>query len=272
MSHLDPDILPLVALGEQELTDDDRAHLAECAACASEVAELRHTAAVGRSSIVIDTLESPPDRVWNAIADELGVDPATLPAAASVSAPSPSPADPAVPTDAAQPAPPAVPQTRREAAQRASSSGAARRRPGGWTRALFALAATVALVVVVGGVWTITSLPTTVPIASAELLAFPAHPGAHGEAVVEERGDERVVVVSLDADPIPGTFREVWLISADATQIVSLGTLDSASGTFSIPADIDLAEFVLVDISAEPEDGAPEHSGDSIVRGELQSA
>ncbi|QPE03628.1 anti-sigma factor [Microbacterium schleiferi] len=255
MSHLDPDILPLVALGEQELTADDRAHLEECPVCAEEVDALKRTAVVGRSTIVIDALESPPPRVWDAIVDELGMSPGATASTADDATVSASEEAPA--------------QTRREHVAR-TRDRAPRRRAGGLTRGLLALAATVVLVVVVGGVWSLTSLPQTTPIASAELLAFPDHPGAHGEAVVEERGDERTVEVTLEAAPIPGTFREVWLISADATQIVSLGVLDSQTGTFPIPADIDLDEFVLVDVSAEPDDGPPEHSGDSIVRGELQ--
>lgn len=261
MSHLDPDVLPLVALGEHVLSDDQTAHLASCPTCSGEVEALRHTADIGRSSLLIDTLEAPPQRVWNAISGELGFDPSVVPDPSSPDSSSPV-TETSGGADASIAESVAIPHTPRDRT---------RARPRRWTRAVFALAATVALVVVVGGVWAVSSLPTTQPIASAELLAFPDHPGAHGEAVVEERGDERFVVVTLDAALIPGTFREVWLISADATRLVSLGTLDSESGTFPVPADVDLAEFVLVDISAEPDDGAPEHSGDSIVRGELQS-
>ncbi|WP_434970246.1 anti-sigma factor domain-containing protein [Microbacterium sp. bgisy207] len=277
MSHLDPDILPLVALGEQELTAADRAHLDECPQCSAEVDALRRTAAIGRSTIVIDALESPPPRVWDSIVDELGLSIEGEPVANTAAGTSTgsSGSDTAVAaSDAASEADaltieaaPAHP--RRERAVQMHGRGA-QRRPGGWTRGLWALAATVALVLVVGGVWSLASLPQTTPIASAELLAFPDHPGAHGEAIVEETGPERSVVVTLDAAPIPGTFREVWLISADATQILSLGVLDSQTATFPIPDDVDLDEFVLVDISAEPEGGPPEHSGDSIVRGELQ--
>ena len=38
-----------------------------------------------------------------------------------------------------------------------------------------------------------------------------------------------------------------------------------------LPADLDLAEFPLVDVSVEPLDGNPTHSGDSVARGELTS-
>ena len=37
-----------------------------------------------------------------------------------------------------------------------------------------------------------------------------------------------------------------------------------------VPAGIDPAQFALVDVSREPVDGEPAHSGDSIVRGLLE--
>ena len=66
-----------------------------------------------------------------------------------------------------------------------------------------------------------------------------------------------------------GDVREVWLIRSDASGLVSLGLLEGDSGRFVVPDGIDLDEFTLVDVSAEPVDGDPAHSGDSIVRGEL---
>ena len=79
----------------------------------------------------------------------------------------------------------------------------------------------------------------------------------------------RSLVVDLDAE-VPATdVREVWLIRSDASGLVSLGLLEGASGRFVVPDGIDLDEFTLVDVSAEPVDGDPAHSGDSIVRGEL---
>ena len=50
----------------------------------------------------------------------------------------------------------------------------------------------------------------------------------------------------------------------------SLGALDSdMSGSFRVPEDVDLAEFPVVDVSAEPYDGNPGHSAVSISRGTL---
>ena len=66
-------------------------------------------------------------------------------------------------------------------------------------------------------------------------------------------------------------LREVWLIKADASGLISIGFLDGDTGTFTIPDGVNLSEYPLVDVSAEPADGNPAHSGNSIVRGELRA-
>jgi hypothetical protein len=40
---------------------------------------------------------------------------------------------------------------------------------------------------------------------------------------------------------------------------------------FELPADLDLEQFPIVDVSVEPLDGVPTHSGVSVARGELES-
>ena len=63
---------------------------------------------------------------------------------------------------------------------------------------------------------------------------------------------------------------ELWLIKPDLSDMVSLGLIDD-QGDYRIPGGIDPAEFSLVDVSVEPNDGDPTHSGRSILRGELVS-
>jgi hypothetical protein len=53
---------------------------------------------------------------------------------------------------------------------------------------------------------------------------------------------------------------------------VSLGVVSGASGTFAIPAGVDITQYVLVDISDQPYNGNPAHSGNSIVRGQLRGS
>lgn len=51
--------------------------------------------------------------------------------------------------------------------------------------------------------------------------------------------------------------------------MVSLGNLLGSKTTFTLPAGLDVAAYPLVDVSVEPYDGNPLHSGDSVVRGQL---
>ncbi|WP_203579775.1 anti-sigma factor [Microbacterium hibisci] len=248
MPHLDPDRLSLIALGEPA-TDGERAHLDVCDACALELAELEYTVVVGRSTVALGDLEAPPERVWGRIADELGLDAArAVPAGTDA--------------EAAAGAAASVPVEDRVA------SAPARRTPR--FRLLFALAASIALVLGVVGTVALVRQSQPVEIAAATLDAFPAHPDASGSAVVVEKADgARLIEIDLDDAAADDGFREVWLIKADASDLVSLGVLEGTTGTFAVPDGLDLREFALVDVSQEPDDGDPTHSGDSIVRGEL---
>ena len=250
MSHLDPDAAALIALGEQA-TADESAHLAMCDACTAEVASLRRTVAAGRTGEGSEQLLSPPSRVWDAIASELGLADAGL-TAVSPTAPDTRPAS----------APPA-------AEHRVPRRGRSRRRS-----LVLALVAAVAVVAVVAGAWVARELTRSQVsvLAAAVLDGFPAHPGAEGEAVLEEADGHTRIVVELDADLAAEGYREVWLLASDGSGLVSLGLLDGRTGTFAVPAGVDLDLFSLVDISQEEDDGDPGHSGDSIVRGELQPA
>ncbi|TXK16868.1 anti-sigma factor [Microbacterium wangchenii] len=263
MSHLDPERMALLAIGENA-EDGERSHLDDCPQCAAELDELAFAVSVGRSTVDVGEWETPPERVWEGILADISApraDPPAEPPAASGAASAPA---------ASAPAPPATPP----AAPSSPAAGAGSPPPRGRTRMLFTLAASVALLLVIVGIGVAVRPSQPVEVAAASLDAFPAHPGARGSATVIETDDrERVVRVTLDADADTGEgSREVWLITADATALVSLGTLEGSEGTFPIPPDIDIDEYVLLDVSLEPEDGDPQHSGDSIVRGELRAA
>lgn len=251
MPHIDPERLALFAMGEPVAAPVESEHLADCATCVDDLAALRHAVVAGRASFDVGDLETPPESVWMRIADELALG---GPAAAPIAAPSAT-------------------QTREPAERGDSEDSVAivplpRRRL--MTR-IWALAASLVLIAGVGlGVWAVTQRAALTEVAEATLAPFPDHPSAAGSAVVEELPDgTRAVRVQLSADTAPDTFREVWLITADASALVSLGVLDGKEQTFAIPADVDLENYVLVDVSQEAIDGDPNHSGDSIVRGEL---
>lgn len=236
MRHIDPELLALLALGENAGDARDRDHLAACKSCRDELENLAHAAEVGRSTLGAGDLLEPHPRVWSAITDEVTrLEGAVEPTLAPVTS---------------------LPQRR------------------AWVLPVAAAAAgVIVLGLGVGGVWSaLQPTPATV-LASASLDAFPDWAGASGEAVVQETAEgTRVIDVSL---ALPGTgegYREVWLINSETLQLVSLGIVEGESGTFTIPAGLDLSSYNLVDISKEPFDGDPTHSGDSIVRGQLSDA
>ncbi len=236
MRHINPEILALLALGENAGDSRDHDHLASCESCRDELVNLAHAAEVGRATLSAGELLEPHPRVWSAITDEIA----------------------RLDTDNERPLAPVT---------------ALRQRP----RWVFPVAAAAAGVIVlglgVGGVLsTLQPTPTTV-LASATLDAFPDWEGASGEAVVQETADgTRVIDVSLAVASADEGYREVWLINSETLQLVSLGIVEGESGTFTIPAGLDLTIYDLVDISKESLDGDPTHSGNSIVRGQLSQA
>lgn len=261
MSHLDPEQLALVAMGEAVASAEERAHLASCPACTAEVAEMTHAAAVARSTIDEGALEMPSARVWGRIHDELALGQAVVtdPLSATGAPDSESTLDPAA---GASPA-------------REASPTAAVGRPRRGIRSMWVLAASLVLILAVGaGVWAGVSarLAPTV-VAAASLDAFPSHPRAEGVAEVDQdRDGRRTLTVTLEGAAESDAYREVWLIRNDGARLISLGVLEGSTGAFPIPEGVDLSEYDLVDISFEPVDGDPAHSGDSIVRGQLESA
>ena len=284
MTHLDRDTLALVALAELELSPQERAHLADCPGCTGELDALRRTVLIGRSAGSVDLVE-PADAVWGRIHAALGLsedvvgvprlaDPDDADAVEGLAADGAAvlPED-HVESGAGTPDPPVeVAGSGPDGAERPPASvvdlGRRRRR---W----LPVAAAACAVGLVGGIaagawWQATRSPAPVPvIAEAQLDALPGWT-VSGSAAVEENVDgRRDVVVDLTEGDDAAGLREVWLLTADATGLVSVGLLDGSSGRFSIPADLDLSQYPVVDVSAEPDDGNPAHSGDSIVRGTL---
>ena len=139
---------------------------------------------------------------------------------------------------------------------------------------LVAAAAVVGLLVGSGVTWLATRQPPArTVVAQAQLLPLSA-PQAAGTAVVRSNDDaQRELVVQVTGlDPTPGTFFEVWLLDKGADRLVSLGVLQAGrTGTFAIPPTLDLGQYPVVDVSLQPLDGNPKHSGDSLVRGTLAS-
>lgn len=219
-----------LALGALEGFDDERRrHLEECPPCRDEVESLRHVIEAARAAG--RPAQIPLEQPPDAVWQRIA-DELGLPATT-------------------QPDPPAP-------AERPWWQ-----RPTAWVAAAALVIGALGAVVV----QRIVGTPDRTVVATAELQPLPGW-DAEGSAAVEEIDGERVLVVDLEATPAQG-FREVWLISTDLERLVSLGILTDSEGRFELPAELDLSDFAIVDVSAEPLDGDPAHSGDSIVRGEL---
>lgn len=256
MDHVEEDLLALAALGET-LPDDAVAHLAQCDACRDEVASFGAVVAVGRSVTPLDRPAAPPAHVWDRIQAELAGEIAAAQAAAGHV--------PAEHVPAEAPAGTVVPLRRSDRPR-----GTARRRPT-W---MLAAAAGIIVGGIGGGLLVdrLGTTPETAPTVVAEVAldGLPAWETSSGVARVEtDETGARTLVVSIDSDGPTEGFQEVWLIDRDVTRLISLGVLEGTEGRLPIPASVDLDDYAVVDVSAEPLDGDPAHSGDSIVRGIL---
>ena len=235
--HTSPDVLALLALGEEVGTQAELAHLQECRACRTELSELSHAVEVGRRTSEEDALQSPPSEVWEAVRAELGFG-----------------AQPDRPVET-------VPD---------------RSRPAGGRRVLsLALAAALALIVGIGlGIGADRLMqPRETVIGRADLEPLPEWPGSTGEAVVErDREGNRILVVTVESPRPADDARQVWLIDEQVKGMSPMGFLNNGRGEFNIPDSFDLSQFPIVDVSVEPaNDPDPTHSGRSVVRGTLSS-
>ncbi|MEV6927123.1 anti-sigma factor [Dactylosporangium sp. NPDC051485] len=97
--------------------------------------------------------------------------------------------------------------------------------------------------------------------------------GGTGYACVRTVDDQRRVVVRADGMAVQrdGDY-EAWLLdgTGPGEGVVALGRLGRGpSLALSVPAAMDIRRYNIVDISIEPHDGTPGHSGRSVLRGRL---
>ena len=254
MRHCTPEQLSLAALREP-LPADDAAHLQSCAQCRGELASLRR----GVDALAVPELAAPgatvppPPGVWAGIAAATGVTTAPRPEVFAPVAPRPPVA--VTPAPAPEPAPaPVVPlRTRR-------------------SRLLLAAAASLVVGVGIGAgaVALGTGDDEGLAVAAAALNPLD-YSGATGEARVVERDGDRVLEVDLTAADRQDGFYEVWLLDEAVEDLVSLGVVRGGGEVLlPLPTGLDLGEYPLVDVSVEPLDGDPGHSGVSVARGTLE--
>jgi hypothetical protein len=234
VQHCAPDHLALAALREP-LPADDAAHLAGCAECRAEVASLQRAvdALAVPQLAALGAAVPPPPRVWDAIA------------AATARAPEPPPA----------PRADVLPLQRR-------------RRPV----LLIAAAAVAGAVVGAGAVAVIRGGDDGaggVTVANVTLAPLDDAHASGSASLVKREDGTRVLRLDLEAPGLSDGYYEAWLLEPSVTGMVPLGVVESGETDFELPPSLDLGRFPMVDVSVEPMDGNPAHSGDSVVRGKL---
>jgi anti-sigma-K factor RskA len=244
MTHLDPDRLADRALGTDDpLTAAEQKHLAGCAECRDELAQLSRIAELSRNPEHIAHQLVPTEAMWQSIQVQLASQ-ATAPAITEVAA-------------EASPSPPTVSELPRRTP-----------RPRSWL--LVAAAAVVGLIIGVG-VTTVAVRDRVEVTSSTALEALPGQTGQGTAELVRDQGRPELRV-QIDAPPTPDRYREVWLINTDGQRMYTLGVLpDDGRASYPLPPELagQLQGFTIVDVSIEPYDGNPAHSRESQVRGSL---
>jgi hypothetical protein len=114
------------------------------------------------------------------------------------------------------------------------------------------------------------SVASPAVIAGTVLRGLPLAPAAAGDATVIQTAAGRKLEVDVRRLGKTSGFYEVWLINSTVTRMVSVGVLEGSEGQFTVPDGVDLAQFPLVDISIQGFEDTGQHSGKSVLRGELR--
>jgi anti-sigma-K factor RskA len=137
-------------------------------------------------------------------------------------------------------------------------------------RAWIGVAAAVVVALAIGGGWLVSGRSNGIVVASAPLSndgLSPLGADSSGKAKVVERGDSFLLRLDVTSPPKEAdSYIEVWLIDSQVEGMISLGPF-RGNGDYPIPSGVDPAKFPIVDVSIEPADGVPTHSGVSILRG-----
>ena len=144
----------------------------------------------------------------------------------------------------------------------------------GWLRPVTAAAVACALLGVgVAAGLLIGSDGTDGPEGPALALRPLAQPSSAGGTarVVGRDGDTLAVEVHGLAPTDDRGFYELWLIDETAQDLVALGTFrvpESGTAEVELPLPVAPSSYRFLDVSLEPADGDPGHSGDSVLRGD----
>ena len=97
--------------------------------------------------------------------------------------------------------------------------------------------------------------------------ALAALGGGKGSGQVSVTDEGATITIRGLPDPDPGTY-QVWLYD-NLVDAQSLGTFSKGSGQLEVKLPPDARQYRYLDVSHEPPDANPNHSGDSVLRARL---
>ncbi|MFD4543806.1 anti-sigma factor domain-containing protein [Streptomyces bauhiniae] len=258
MKHADEETLVLMALGELPAAGEDL-HLQSCPACRRELESFRRIVRTAQAPEPdTDVLLQPPAGLWTDIAAELSLEERPViqePAVEDELRTIVSGQDgvrSVAESDKAAPAPVPMPRMRRR------------------VRFSVVLAACAALLGAAAGstvTWRATRGESAPALAAGKPLDS-LRAASTGYASLRGTPSHRSLIVEVKGLPSAAGYFEVWLMNRDHTKLVSIGVLNpDGEATLPVPDNIDLGEYSVVDVSVQPYNGKPDHSGKSIVRG-----
>ena len=141
-----------------------------------------------------------------------------------------------------------------------------------WRRPALAAAACLALLVAGAGIGALVfDGDDDAQVAAGDIDLRPLSAdasGAGGTAQLDDdAGEAKLELSGLPPSP-PSEYYELWLLDGPQ-KLVSLCSFrvpDSGKASIRVPMPVDPQLFRFIDVSVEPVDGGPEHSGNSVLR------
>lgn len=143
--------------------------------------------------------------------------------------------------------------------------------PSRGRRLLVGAAAAVAALAVLAGVLFVGN-PADRPSSTATQVALSplGKAGGSGSVRLVAGAGGREMDITTRGLPRTSGFYEVWLLDPANGHLVALGSLDDAgSAQLPVPRGVAMADYPTVDVSQQPDNGNPAHSGHSVLRARL---
>ena len=105
------------------------------------------------------------------------------------------------------------------------------------------------------------------PAPQGDTAKLTAIGGGRGEGTVSVTDEGATIAIRDLPNPAPGSY-QVWLYNS-IVDAKSLGTFPSGSGKLDVDLPSDAGKYRFLDVSREPDDSNPNHSGVSVIRAPL---